>query len=89
MLNCGAPLEVFELFGNREEVKIYVIDSHRPFNLDSCLPESKNVLVFEDASEKSKLSEYMDAYEDIMVIKIYAYIKPGLTHFLLIKNIYI
>ncbi|KAI7852391.1 CDC45 family [Circinella umbellata] len=67
MLNCGAPLEVFELFGNREEVKIYVIDSHRPFNLDSCLPESKNVLIFEDASEKSKLNEYMDAYEDIMV----------------------
>ncbi|KAI9272674.1 CDC45 family [Phascolomyces articulosus] len=67
MINCGAPLEVFELFGQREEVQIYVIDSHRPFNLDSCLPESRNVFIFEDVSEKSKLNEYLDAYEDIMV----------------------
>ncbi|KAI9488804.1 CDC45 family [Zychaea mexicana] len=67
MINCGAPLEVFEMFGSRDDVRIYVIDSHRPFNLDSCLPESKNVFVFQDTSERSKLKEYMEAYEDVMV----------------------
>ena len=69
MINCGAPLNVLELFGSRDEVRIYIIDSHRPFNLDSCLPENKNVFIFDDPSRKEKeaLSEYMDAFESVMV----------------------
>ncbi|KAI8143065.1 CDC45 family [Fennellomyces sp. T-0311] len=69
MINCGAPLGVLELFGSRDEVRIYIIDSHRPFNLDSCLPENKNVFIFDDPSRKEKatINEYMDAYESVMI----------------------
>lgn len=67
MINCGGPVDVIELFGDRPDLKVYIIDSHRPFHLVNCVEENTNVCVLIEESEEDRLAECVDAFKYEMV----------------------
>lgn len=69
MINCGGLGNITQCFTLSEEVKVYIIDSHRPLNLENMFEGNTQVCVFDDSSEDDKVREVLEAYEAIMVMK--------------------
>ncbi|KAI9320750.1 CDC45 family [Dichotomocladium elegans] len=63
MINCGAPMDIFDFYKNNDNLRIYVIDSHRPLNLHNCLPQNETVRVFDDEADTGRMNQYIEAYE--------------------------
>lgn len=62
LLNCGALIDLSQYLTPQDYVTIYVIDSHRPWNLDNAFSDN-NIFVFDDGDIEEKLSEERRAYE--------------------------
>jgi hypothetical protein len=45
MINCGGIVDLVDFFGlhDRENILVYVIDSHRPYNLGNVRPDNEKV----------------------------------------------
>jgi cell division control protein 45 len=72
MINCGGLGNITQCFTLTEMTKVYIIDSHRPLNLENMHNSNTQVCVFDDESETAKISEVMDAFDAIMVNLYYA-----------------
>ncbi|CAO3644119.1 unnamed protein product [Mucor hiemalis] len=66
MINCGGLGNITQCFTLSEEVKVYIIDSHRPLNLENMFEGNTQVCVFDESNEDDKVREVLDAYEAIM-----------------------
>ncbi|KAG0174425.1 hypothetical protein DFQ28_007696 [Apophysomyces sp. BC1034] len=60
MINCGATIDITQLFP--PTVTTYIIDNSRPFNLENLLPQHTNVCVFDDAADTERLDLLIDAH---------------------------
>jgi cell division control protein 45 len=67
MINCGGLGNITECFTLTPEAKVYIIDSHRPLNLENMLEGNTQVCVFDDQDETEKINEVMKAYDAVMV----------------------
>ncbi|KAG4304658.1 hypothetical protein PORY_002051, partial [Pneumocystis oryctolagi] len=65
LLNCGALIDLYQYLTPQDHVSIYVIDSHRPWNLDNAFSNS-NIFVFDDGDIEEKLYEERKAYEALL-----------------------
>ncbi|ORX59761.1 CDC45-like protein [Hesseltinella vesiculosa] len=65
MINCGGLVDLAEYFPDADDVTFYVIDSHRPLNLDNIV-SSSNVCVFDDDSETEKMNDLIKVYEELI-----------------------
>ncbi|KAI8969151.1 DNA replication pre-initiation complex subunit Cdc45 [Mycotypha africana] len=63
MINCGGTEDINNLLTLNDSAKVYIIDSHRPLNLDNLVPETDHVCVFTDELETAKLNTYIDAFK--------------------------
>ncbi|KAI7869615.1 DNA replication pre-initiation complex subunit Cdc45 [Mucor mucedo] len=66
MINCGGLGNILECFDLNALAKVYIIDSHRPLNLDNMHPSNTQVCVFDDQDETEKINEVMQAFHDII-----------------------
>lgn len=73
MINCGGLGNILECFTLSPEAKVYIIDSHRPLNLENMLEGNTQVCVFDDKDETEKFNEVMKAYEAVMVSSVCFY----------------
>jgi cell division control protein 45 len=67
MINCGGIIDIYQYLEVDDDVKIYIIDSHRPLNLDNLHDSKRNVCVFDDDDETEKLSPVLEAFSALMV----------------------
>lgn len=67
MINCGGLGNITQCFNLTPLTKVYIIDSHRPLNLDNMHPSNTQVCVFDDDSETEKIAEVMEAFDAIIV----------------------
>ncbi|KAI9257527.1 DNA replication pre-initiation complex subunit Cdc45 [Helicostylum pulchrum] len=66
MINCGGLGNITQCFNLTPLTKVYIIDSHRPLNLDNMHPSNTQVCVFDDDSETEKIAEVMEAFDAII-----------------------
>jgi cell division control protein 45 len=71
MINCGGIIDIYQYLEVDDDVKIYIIDSHRPLNLDNLHGSKRNVCVFDDDDETEKLNPVLEAFSALMVGFIY------------------
>ncbi|KAG5440570.1 hypothetical protein PCK2_000395 [Pneumocystis canis] len=64
LLNCGALIDLSQYLTPQDHVSVYVIDSHRPWNLDNAFADS-NIFVFDDGDIEEKLYEERKAYDTL------------------------
>lgn len=67
MLGCGALVDIASVLSPHEGVLIHVIDSHRPYNLQS-LFSSTQVVIWDDGSVKS-LEKVKNAYRALSSVE--------------------
>ncbi|KAG5519954.1 hypothetical protein PMAC_000231 [Pneumocystis sp. 'macacae'] len=65
LLNCGALIDLYQYLTPQDHVSIYVIDSHRPWNLDNAFSNT-NIFVFDDGDIEEKLYEERKAYDALV-----------------------
>ena len=63
MLNCGALVDLAEMFALRETHTIYVCDAHRPIHLRN-LFGSGQVVVLDDGEAEISLQQEKEAYAE-------------------------
>ncbi|KAL7751816.1 DNA replication initiation factor cdc45 [Sorochytrium milnesiophthora] len=63
LLNCGGVVNVQDFLSLNDQVRCYVIDSHRPYNLDN-LFGNHQVVVFDDGEIEHDLRDERLAYEE-------------------------
>jgi hypothetical protein len=66
MINCGGMVDASLYIDTPANVTMYIIDSHRPLNLDN-LFSGTQVAVFDDDEDDETAKELMDAYENVAV----------------------
>lgn len=66
MINCGGMVDTSLYIEPPQNVTMYIIDSHRPLNLDN-LFSSAQVAVFDDNEDEEYVKDLTDAYENITV----------------------
>ncbi|KAJ2960378.1 hypothetical protein NQZ79_g4190 [Umbelopsis isabellina] len=64
MINCGGMVDASLYIDTPANVTMYIIDSHRPLNLDN-LFSGTQVAVFDDDEDDENAKELMDAYENV------------------------
>ena len=69
MINCGGLGNILDCFTLSPEAKVYIIDSHRPLNLENMHSGNTQVCVFDDAENTDTINEAMEAYNAVMVRK--------------------
>lgn len=67
MINCGGLGNITECFNLTALTKVYIIDSHRPLNLENMHPANTQVCVFDDQDETEKINEIMEAFDAVIV----------------------
>ncbi|CCJ31198.1 unnamed protein product [Pneumocystis jirovecii] len=65
LLNCGALIDLYQYLTPQDHISVYVIDSHRPWNLDNAFSNS-NIFVFDDGDIEEKLYEERKAYDALV-----------------------
>ncbi|KAJ3403729.1 hypothetical protein HDV05_007660 [Chytridiales sp. JEL 0842] len=60
MINCGGFLDLDDFFSLPESCIVYVVDSHRPFNLDNLFGK-ENIVVLDDG-EVDDMKDIQEAY---------------------------
>jgi cell division control protein 45 len=70
MLNCGALVDLTEMFSLSEQHTIYVYDKHRPIHLRN-LFGSAQVVVLDDGEAEGSLKQEQEAYEEVGVSQRY------------------
>ncbi|KAI8980505.1 CDC45 family [Pilobolus umbonatus] len=64
LINCGGQTDVNDLFSSRpQEIRIYIIDSHRPLHLNNLSSKTENVCTFIEGDELMNLKEILSAYD--------------------------
>ncbi|KAL0081475.1 DNA replication pre-initiation complex subunit Cdc45 [Phycomyces blakesleeanus] len=63
MINCGGSVELSHFFKDTPGVKIYVFDSHRPFNLDNLTNTDKRLFVFDEDDDERKMRKMIEAHK--------------------------
>ena len=63
LLNCGSQVDVVEYLDPppRQDIIVYIIDSHRPWNLENALSES-NVFAWDDGDIEEEMGAVRTAY---------------------------
>lgn len=61
LLNCGTMVDLNNYLVSMEDVSIYVIDSHRPHNLNNIYIEN-NIFVFDDGDIEEDMNKIHDAW---------------------------
>ncbi|OLL23973.1 Cell division control protein 45 [Neolecta irregularis DAH-3] len=64
MINCGALIDLVGYLQPRQGLTIYVIDSHRPWNLDNLFVEGE-VVVWDDGEIEMDMKEEKEAYIEL------------------------
>lgn len=63
MINCGGTLDLVELLQPNESVVIFILDSHRPYDLCNIYSESQ-IRILGKPDEDSEIPEYNDIFRD-------------------------
>ncbi|KAI8394143.1 CDC45 family [Radiomyces spectabilis] len=66
LINCGGLVDITQYIQVSEQVNIYIIDSHRPLNLDNAVHDNRNVFVFDEKENDAKMAEMIEAHEALM-----------------------
>lgn len=66
MINCGGMVDTTLFIDPPVNVTMYIIDSHRPLNLDNMF-SSTQVAVFDDNEDEVYMKELGEAYENVTV----------------------
>lgn len=66
MINCGGMVDTSLYIDPPPNVTMYIMDSHRPLNLDN-LFSSGQVAVLDDDEDEDELKEIVEAYENVAV----------------------
>lgn len=69
MINCGGMVDTSLYIDPPPNVTMYIIDSHRPLNLDN-LFSGTQVAVLDDNEDEDYVKELLDAYENVVVSEI-------------------
>jgi hypothetical protein len=67
MINCGGLADITQCFTLNSLTKVYIIDSHRPLNLENMHVTNTQVCVFDDQDETEKINKVMEAFDAVMV----------------------
>lgn len=67
MINCGGLGNITQCFTLNQLTKVYIIDSHRPLNLENMHHANTQVCVFDDEGESERINEVMKAFDALMV----------------------
>ena len=74
MINVGGVIDIEEFFSPLpSQVKIFVIDSHRPLELAN-LFKSEQVVVLDDGEVDEDLGEVQEAYQNLEVCMLFFYV---------------
>jgi cell division control protein 45 len=69
MINCGGMVDTTLFIDPPVNVTMYIIDSHRPLNLDNMF-SSTQVAVFDDNEDEVYMKELGEAYENVTVSQL-------------------
>ena len=69
MINCGGMVDTTLFIDPPVNVTMYIIDSHRPLNLDNMF-SSTQVAVFDDNEDEVYMKELGEAYENATVSQL-------------------
>lgn len=69
MINCGGMVDTTLFIDPPVNVTMYIIDSHRPLNLDNMF-SSTQVAVFDDNEDEVYMKELGEAYENVTVSRL-------------------
>ena len=66
MLGCGSQVDVMDYLDPppREDVNVYIIDSHRPWNLDNALSDT-NIFAWDDGDIEDDMGDVRMAYVNL------------------------
>ena len=51
MINCGATVDLEKLFQSRDQMLVYVLDSHRPYHLSNIRPDNASIICLDSNTE--------------------------------------
>ena len=69
LINCGGTIDLIELLQPEENVRFFILDSHRPYDLCNIYNE-KQVQLLGEPSPEEEIPEYDHVFNDESVSKL-------------------
>ncbi|EEB05321.2 DNA replication pre-initiation complex subunit Cdc45 [Schizosaccharomyces japonicus yFS275] len=62
LINCGAMVDLPAYLAVNDQFNVYLIDSHRPYNLDNIYEEDNRIFVIDDGDIEDEMTEIHEAW---------------------------
>ena len=63
MINCGGGIDLYELLKPDEKVLFFILDSHRPYDLNNIYNE-RQMRILGEATADDEIPNYTDIFND-------------------------